>query len=118
MDNTKINTSLDLYLPLDNGKYIIKREKETNDFYAERYGEKWRSLNGDNLIYWLCVELEQSREQVKRQQLATDWFEQELVDQYACVGKAGSDIANSSQGIAITNLLEEVIEKFKEVKNV
>lgn len=29
---------------------------------ALRYGEPWRDLSGDNLVYWLAVELQAARE--------------------------------------------------------
>jgi len=47
-------------IQLDGGKYqILADEKDGfNNFRALRHGEKWRDLTGDNLIYWLCQEIE------------------------------------------------------------
>ena len=41
---------------LDNGKYIIEYDK-TNSYpkTVYRYGEWWRNVTGDNLIFWLCA---------------------------------------------------------------
>lgn len=44
---------------LDNGKYTIVYDKDNN--FPEkclRYGEEWRELVGDNLIFYLCNEIE------------------------------------------------------------
>ena len=46
-------------IKLDNGKYTIIYDK--NNQYPEkcfRYGEEWRDLVGDNLIFWLCKRIE------------------------------------------------------------
>lgn len=45
-------------ITLDNGKYTIVYD-ETNSFPEKilRYGEEWRNVVGDNLIYWLCNEI-------------------------------------------------------------
>lgn len=46
-------------ITLDNGKYTIVYDKDNN--FPEkclRYGEEWRELVGDNLIFYLCNEIE------------------------------------------------------------
>jgi len=53
------------YLELENGKYTVYIEKDTNDFKALRHGEPWRDLCGDNLIFFLMVELIESNEENK-----------------------------------------------------
>jgi hypothetical protein len=48
-------------IKLDGSKYeILADEKDGffTNFRALRRGEKWRDLTGDNLIYWLCQEIE------------------------------------------------------------
>lgn len=49
-------------ITLDNGKYTVVYD--ATGAYPEqclRYGEPWRDLVGDNLIFWLCAELEKAR---------------------------------------------------------
>ena len=46
------------------GKYTVLIE-ETGGTSALRYGKPWRDCVGDNLIYWLAVELEEAREKLK-----------------------------------------------------
>lgn len=41
----------------DNGKYTVVSEDGTGKQYALRHGEPWRDLTGDNLIYWMMVEI-------------------------------------------------------------
>ena len=43
---------------LDDGKYTVIYD-ETNSFPEKvlRYGEEWRDVTGDSLIYWLCTEI-------------------------------------------------------------
>ena len=43
-------------LELADGKYTIK--SEGNSIVCLRYGEPWRDITGDNLIYWLLHEIE------------------------------------------------------------
>ena len=47
------------------GKYTVIQDK-TGRLSALRYGEKWRDCYGDNLIYWLAVEVEQLREKLNK----------------------------------------------------
>ena len=46
-------------LTLDSGKYTIVYDK-TNSFPEKvyRYGEEWRDVTGDNLIFWLCATID------------------------------------------------------------
>lgn len=46
-------------ITLDNGKYTIVYDK-TDSFPEKvlRYGEEWRNVVGDNLIYHLCDEIQ------------------------------------------------------------
>ena len=51
-------------IELDNGKYAIVYD-ETNSYPEKclRYGEEWRDLIGDNLIFWLCKRIEELEEE-------------------------------------------------------
>ena len=51
-------------IELDNGKYTIIGD--VSSLKALRYDEEWRDLTGDNLIYWLAVELEAARREIKK----------------------------------------------------
>lgn len=46
---------------LDAGKYTVIFDEKTGELYALRYGEKWRDLSGDNLIYYMLCEIEELR---------------------------------------------------------
>ena len=50
-------------IELDNGKYIVMYD-ENNQYPMKclRYGEEWRDLVGDNLIFWLCAKIEELEE--------------------------------------------------------
>ena len=50
-------------IELDNGKYTIMYD-ENNQYPMKclRYGEEWRNLVGDNLIFWLCAKIEELEE--------------------------------------------------------
>lgn len=54
---------MDRTITLDDGKYTIVYDK-ANSFPEKvlRYGEEWRNVVGDNLIFWLCAEIERLRE--------------------------------------------------------
>ena len=43
---------------LDNGKYRVVMDGNSR-LYALRNGEKWRDLVGDNLVYFLSLELQE-----------------------------------------------------------
>ena len=50
-------------IELDNGKYAVMYD-ENNQYPTKclRYGEEWRDLVGDNLIFWLCAKIEELEE--------------------------------------------------------
>lgn len=51
---------------LDGGKYTVVYDESGS--YPEkclRNGEPWRDLTGDNLIFWLCAELEKTRKETQ-----------------------------------------------------
>lgn len=52
-------------IDLDNGKYTVVYDK-TDSYPVKRlrYGEEWRTLLGDNLIYWLCARIEELEEKI------------------------------------------------------
>ena len=52
-------------IELDNGKYTVMYD-ENNQYPMKclRYGEEWRDLVGDNLIFWLCAKIEELEEKI------------------------------------------------------
>ncbi len=50
-----------LRVDVDNGKYTVIIDNKTGGLSALRHGEKWRDCCGDNLIYFLAVELNEAR---------------------------------------------------------
>ena len=80
-------------IDFENGKYtVINALSEGGDFKALRYGEDWRSLNGDNLVYAMFCEIERLRDAISWgvscgecwNQLAEDW---DIVDgSFTCRG--------------------------------
>ncbi len=52
-------------IELHNGKYKILMTEDGNRFKALRHNEKWRDLTGDNLMYWLCIELQKAKEKIE-----------------------------------------------------
>jgi hypothetical protein len=56
---------LDLNLTVADGKYTVQRGPQTN-LRALRYGEPWRDLVGDNLIFYLAFELQEAREKLAK----------------------------------------------------
>ena len=50
-------------IELHNGKYTVMYD-ENNQYPMKclRYGEEWRDLVGDNLIFWLCAKIEELEE--------------------------------------------------------
>ena len=52
-------------IELDNGKYAVMYD-ESNQYPMKclRYGEEWRDLVGDNLIFWLCAKIEELEEKI------------------------------------------------------
>lgn len=52
-------------IELDNGKYtVIYDENNQYPMKCLRYGEEWRDLVGDNLIFWLCAKIEELEEKI------------------------------------------------------
>ncbi len=48
------------------GKYTVVVPEHPNEHLrALRYGEPWRDCVGDNLIYFLAVELDEARKQIE-----------------------------------------------------
>lgn len=52
-----------LNVNLENGKYTVIQEDDGR-LYALRYGEVWRDLCGDKLVYSLAAEVERLREKI------------------------------------------------------
>ena len=53
------------HVSVNDGKYTIVIS-DNGRMHALRYGEPWaRDLAGDNLVYWLAVELAEAREQLR-----------------------------------------------------
>lgn len=51
-------------MKFDNGKYEIKRNTDGN-LICLRYGEPWRDLTGDNLIYYMQARITELEWQIK-----------------------------------------------------
>lgn len=51
-------------LDLEDGKYTVVLH-ENGRLEALRHGEPWRELSGDNLVYWLAVELLSARKALR-----------------------------------------------------
>lgn len=50
-------------IELDNGKYtVIYDENNQYPMKCLRYGEEWRDLVSDNLIFWLCAKIRELEE--------------------------------------------------------
>lgn len=54
---------------LNDGKYHILAGERMENFRALRNGEEWRSLAGDNLVMFLCFEVQELKERLKTTQL-------------------------------------------------
>lgn len=52
-------------IDVNNGKYTVVFDDETGKLTALRYGEPWRGIQGDNLVYWLAMELQEAREEIE-----------------------------------------------------
>lgn len=50
---------------VDGGKYFVYQTSE-GSLKALRYGEQWRDLTGDNLVFHLMVELVEAREKLEK----------------------------------------------------
>lgn len=51
-------------IKLEDGKYTYVLEPDRGMQYALRYGQPWRDLCGDNLIYWMGVRIVELERQV------------------------------------------------------
>lgn len=52
-------------IELDNGKYtIVYNEDNQYPKKCLRYGEEWRDLVGDNLVFWLCNRIQELEEKL------------------------------------------------------
>lgn len=54
-----------LNVSVNNDKYRVRME-EGGGLHALRHGEEWRNCVGDNLIYWLAVELQDARAMIEK----------------------------------------------------
>jgi hypothetical protein len=53
---------------LEDGKYTILYGAEKGQkFQALRYGEEWRDLTGDKMVYLLCCKVEELEEKLKHE---------------------------------------------------
>jgi hypothetical protein len=53
-------------ITLDNGKYEVVLSENGSSFEALRYGELWRDLVGDNLIYYMFLKIVEQEEEIRR----------------------------------------------------
>jgi len=87
------------YLELENGKYTVYIDKKTNAFKALRHGEPWRDLCGDNLIFYLMIELIEANSENSCLQDKIAGLEQELpLDK------------NMTEAIRVIKTLEDTID--------
>ncbi len=49
-------------IEIADGKYTLTLDQ--GRLTALRYGEKWRDLTGDNLVYWMMCEIQELRDQL------------------------------------------------------
>lgn len=66
-----MQNSEDIDVPVDNGKYRVLFNLQ-DGLRALRYDQPWRDCVGDNLIYWLAVELNEAREKIKKLESIND----------------------------------------------
>lgn len=64
MSDSEKNSTDRLFVSVCDGKYTVVQEK-AGSLKALRYGEPWRDCTGDNLIYYLAVELDELRRKNK-----------------------------------------------------
>jgi len=48
---------------VNSDKYRVVLDDKTG-FKCYRYGEEWKDIVGDNLIYWLAAELQEARDRI------------------------------------------------------
>ena len=51
-------------IDVNNKKYTVVFDEDTGRLSAERYGEPWRDLTGDHLVYNLAMDLQEAREKI------------------------------------------------------
>ena len=74
-------------LKLENNKYEIIEDLEHGIFKAERYGEEWRDLSGDNLILALIYKvqkLERQNETLKKNIQVKQFNIEDVYKEYEC----------------------------------
>jgi len=49
-------------IQVNDGKYTVVMDG--GKLSALRYGEPWQDLTGNNLVYWLAIELQEARDEV------------------------------------------------------
>jgi hypothetical protein len=60
---------------LDDGKYTIVYDKNNQyPIKCLRYGEEWRDLLGDNLIFWLCTRIEELEDEIGDMNEMLDYY--------------------------------------------
>ena len=105
---------IDVKVDLCGGKYTYIRYKNGGQ-ECLRYGEEWRNLTGDNLVYWLVVELLQARrapfpELIAVAQAATkiggERIEFEGSEHYAVVIEEVDELGNTLQALRATRKVE------------
>lgn len=52
-------------LSLDDGKYTIRLSDDCRIFEADRYGERWQTLHGNNLVLNLVWKIQELEEKIK-----------------------------------------------------
>lgn len=63
--------SLPQKIEVNGGKYTVVIH-DNGGLEAFRYDQPWRDLVGDNLIYWLAIELQDARREVNVKQAEID----------------------------------------------
>ena len=53
-------------IKLDNGKYEVIMSDDCSKFEALRYGESWRELIGDNLVYFMFMKIKELELEIKQ----------------------------------------------------
>ena len=68
------------YLELENNKYTTYVKHDPYEFKALRYGEPWRDLCGDNLIFFLMVDLIEAGNKINKleEELLKEEWEREI----------------------------------------
>lgn len=84
---------------VNNGKYTVllpAGPQEHGRFRALRYGEEWRDLIGDNLVYGLAYELDKARRENARLREALEQIDQPIAcGCSACRSDCQSDAAKA-----------------------